>query len=270
MPIGVESRHQPGVILLSCGDLARYMECMNAFWNMLAPVGGAFCPAIGYDVCRKRNEAIRHMMEHPGLEWVWIVDDDHVFHTEMLMRLLERDVEIVSPLVSTRAPRLENGINGFVPIVAELVDGWEGKNDGQWFLPPEVAGQRWRYLTWEEIPQQGMIRTCIIGGGGVLIRRAAFEKIGKEPWYEAGQFGNGELMEDIFISRKFEEAGVEMWVDCEQHMGHLTPASIWPHPGVGVDIGFDSGRTRYTVPHAQPKIAPTGTTLDTMLAGGLR
>jgi hypothetical protein len=89
----------------------------------------------------------------------------------------------------------------------------------------------------------------VIGGAGPLIQRAVFEKIEK-PWYHPGAMLPGRLGEDTFFSFKLFQAGVDMWIDSDNKVGHMTPCCLWPVPGYGLQVGFDLSRARLTVPIA--------------------
>jgi hypothetical protein len=98
----VESSCPPGLIGLSCGELARYTEFHAAFDGLMAPVGSDRGYGIGYDTASNSNDVIRQMEPHH--QWVSIYDDDHWFQPDVLLRMLEHRVDLIVPLYYMRRP----------------------------------------------------------------------------------------------------------------------------------------------------------------------
>lgn len=222
----VESPHPPGLVGLSCGELARYTEFHAAFDGLLAPARSGRGYGIGYDTASNSNDLIRDM--RPKDEWVWIMDDDHAFTGDLLIKLLDRQVDCVLPLYFQRKPP-------FWP-VAYSVRNPDGSC--QYVTPEETRGKT------------GLFPVVSAGKAGVLIRRPVLTKLaGGEcacpyaytleeesrhrahqrdcPWATAAWFEHkGLIGEDHVFFDKVLQAGFQPYVDLDRDLDHITPFKI--------------------------------------------
>jgi hypothetical protein len=191
-------------------------------FNVLRPKGTRIEYHCGLNVAANFNAGIRRMMADPELQWAWIMGDDHEFEQTTLLRLLDREVDIIVPLVVRRqAP--------FIPVLfREPVDDTPV---GQ--FPPHH---------WHELPSHGLYEVHTAGSAGMLIRRTVFETL-DDPWFEMGRMGKDLSNEDTHFCLKAQEAGFKIYADTDVQMGHWTPMSLWPARTasgawtVGIDMG---------------------------------
>ena len=221
----VPSEHPPGIIGITSGDLTRYTEFVASVENVLAPEYSSRQWERGYDVCANRNKIIQKLIATPMMQWVWLLDDDHIWDGDLLMRLLDRGKDVIHPLVSMRYPPFK--AVSCVP----SGDTWNG-------------GSHWR--PWREIQKNGVSLNHVVGTAGLLVRRHVLEKIGF-PWFNPGQLDPGFMQEDTFFCKRVYDEGFEIYQDNENHIGHLTVCSIWPGPPDGIDMRFDMARTNIHV-----------------------
>lgn len=196
------SRHPPGAIAMISGDLTRYAASMHSLCGLVAPAGSVLAWHMGCLISRSLNDAFSVVMDNPTLQWVWVMGDDHTFEPDILLKLLDRDKDIVLPLCLNRAP----------PIDPTIV---------------ETQHMRMKYL--EEIPLEGLYKlqeneTC--GDAGLLIRRNALEKLGP-PWYEQRRSGAFTPDDQEFVE-KIKEAGFEIFVDMDVCLGHIAAVEFKP------------------------------------------
>ena len=222
----VKSPHPPGVIIVTSGDLARYVDFAVSLNQMRVPCGSTLAWTCGADISLNRNMGIEKLLADPKYRWGWLIDDDHSWDADLLLRLLDRRVDVVAPLCTTRYPP-------FRPVSAKR--GPDGGWNGNYFR------------TWQEVQTSGLQESMVIGGAGPLIRREVFEKI-PAPWYHPGALVPGRLGEDTYFSLQLFNANVSMWIDSDNKVGHMTPSCLWPVPGYGLQVGFDLSRARLTVP----------------------
>ena len=221
----VPSEHPPGLVGITSGDLTRYTEFVASLQNTLSPEHSQVVWERGYDVCVNRNKIIHQMLATPIMQWVWLLDDDHIWDGDLLMRLLDRGKDVIHPLVSMRYPP-------FKAVSCEPAPGsWSN-------------GSRWR--PWKEIPLTGLSENHVIGAAGLLIRRPVLEKLEKN-WFDPGKLDPGHMQEDTYFCKKVYDAGFQIWQDNENKIGHLATCSVWPGPPDGVDIRFDFARTNIHV-----------------------
>ena len=73
----------------------------------------------------------------------------------------------------------------------------------------------------------GVIKVDGVGTGCLLIHREVFEKI-EPPWFKFEMDKNGEalLSEDYYFSEKATANGFDMFVDCNQQVGHLKTVNL--------------------------------------------
>jgi len=201
------SKKQPkGVIGYASGSLGRYRE-FDACLNMLqVPPESPIYQAAGINVAFNYNQILREMLKG-DYQWAWLLGDDHVFPPELLLNLLERNVDVVTPFCLTRQ-------EPFTPVVYEF-DGKDYKNVGI----DEFRGM-------SGLARLKSIQVC--GNAGVLIRRNVCEAI-PDPWFENGMIDREKNSSDLWFSKKVNDALFGNYVDLDNPMGHISHFAVWPH-----------------------------------------
>lgn len=197
--------HPPGVIALSVGDLGRYHQFTMSMACIVYPPGTTVSMMQSLSVPANLNRIIREMPD--AAEWLWIQGDDHVFAPDSLLRLLDRDVDVVVPLITRRSPP-------FSTLVFK-----EETEEG--YLP----------YAYEEIPKDGsLLPVYAAGNGGMLIRRNVLDLV--DPDRENGVWfahSGGEMVnEDTEFCRRLRELEVPIYLDPSVHMGHCGMFIAWP------------------------------------------
>lgn len=193
----------PGTIAIIAQDTARYTLFSVCLYQIKHPPQTSIDWGLSTDVAGARNELVRRALDR-GSEWVLFIDDDHVYPSDLLNRLLSHEKDVVSALYLRRA-------RPFSPLA------FTGCENGNQYIPLELTG----------LAQQGLLRIHAAGAGGLLIRSHVFEAI-PEPWFEYGRVGEWHASEDIIMCEKISAAGFEIYVDLEAQLGHLSPSAIWP------------------------------------------
>jgi cellulose synthase/poly-beta-1,6-N-acetylglucosamine synthase-like glycosyltransferase len=194
--------HPPGSIIIATGDLTRYASFCRSLTSLHRPEGTGLVWSYGSDIVFGFNQALR---QRQG-EWVWIMADDHVFAPDLLMRLLDREVDVVSPVVTNRKPPF-------------CIFAFEEDADGGLAIVP-----------FERLPTAGLHAFDGCSGAGLLIREHVLQAVG-EPFYEAGQVRVDQLNEDTWLMKKIRRAGFKIHIDFDCRMGHQTPVTVWPTVG---------------------------------------
>jgi hypothetical protein len=220
-------KDKAGAIIFASGDLSRYAAFEDSLLGVEKPKGTVICRGYASDLTSNLNLAINKALDHlPDLAWVWVLADDHDFHHQTLMRLLEHDLDVVSPLVLVRRH----------PFQPSLYFRGQDK-DG-------LFGQ----IALESLPTD---RDLIVSGeggapefyaspAGMLLSRRALDRVGPI-WFEAGKMLAGYLNEDMWLNEKLHRAGFKPALDLSVRLGHITPTSIWPvktAKGWKVDLRF--------------------------------
>ena len=179
-----------GTVAVAADETGRYTRFMISMQGLVCPPGTRVLWQLGSDVAGSRN---RCAAAFEG-DWLWFIDDDHLFNPDLLGRLLAHDVDIVAPLVLRRVKPFAT--------VATLND---------------------EIMSLEGMPQAGLVEVEATGSAGMLIRRRVFEQV-EDPWFE---LGNG-VSEDVMFCRKARDAGFKVHLDLGATMGHATTCSVWP------------------------------------------
>jgi hypothetical protein len=161
------------------------------------------------------NQGLKWALRFPGPKWVWNMPDDHEFDPELLLRLLDREVDCVTPLCSARTAR-------------DMVHVFDDRRF------PSM-----RRL--EEMPIEGLYRMAeyeSCGDAGILLRRRVLEATGP-PWVEAPLSGKWDAVEDRIFSRKVRDAGFDRYVDIDNPIGHTVVAVLTPKRGERVMTIFN-------------------------------
>ncbi len=204
-PLGID--HPPGTIIIASGELSRYPAFAHSLVDLLRPKGTHMEWCVGLNVAANFNLGARHMIG----EWIWIMGDDHEFEPTTLMRLLERDVDVVVPLVVRRQPP-------FIPVVFKSADHITPTEHRPGGFPP---------YHWSEIPLHGLMEVKVAGSAGMLIRKRVLDALPR-PLFETGKHGADSTNEDTYLSKKIQDAGFKIHVDADVQMGHWTPMALWP------------------------------------------
>lgn len=201
----------PGIVGICSGFLGRYREfdlCVDALWT---PQGSRPVWSMGVDVTNNFNSMTRELLSEKSLQWLFVLGDDHVFCQDLVLRLWERDVDIVVPLCLRKTD--------YTPVLNR------GENDGfrtitnSW---PEIMAAR-------EIPgKPGLVEwegTC--GNAGMLIRRSVLESL-EPPWWRCGQLDPGYGSPDLYFCHAAQRAGFKVHIDLANVIGHIVHAAVWP------------------------------------------
>lgn len=207
--------HPPGTIALPVGELARFSAFTYSAACLQYPPGTTIAMMQSLSIPRNLNEIIRDSLARPDDEWVWLQADDHVFEPDLLTRLLDRELDVVVPLIVRRRPP-------FAPVLFKA----------------ETENHEYEPFAYDELPEEGLLEVYAAGTGGMLVRRHVLEAIG-DPWFE---FQRGEILnEDVEFCRKIRDAGFKIHADLSCRMGHAGLFIVWPRYQDGWGINFQMG-----------------------------
>jgi hypothetical protein len=141
----------------------------------------------------------------------FMIDDDHQFDADILIRLLQHDLPIVCALTCRKTPP-------FSPVMKRSM------------YTDARGAKRFNDYTWSELRgKKGLLPVLATGRSGMLIKREVFEKIG-EPYWRQGMFNTGgQIAEDLDFCLRAKENGYETVVDLDTTFGHIDPVAVWPH-----------------------------------------
>ena len=249
--IHVQSKHQPGTVLLASGAQPRYYEYCTSTERLMVPEGSRYLIERGCSVVDNFNTGLRKATG----DWVWFLGDDHEFHEHTLMKLLDHDVDVVVPISPTK-------VAPWAPCVIH------GPSDGRtWHPDMPLYG-------WDELSGEGLMALPtgdFIGQAGMLVKKHVLDAIG-DPWFKCGQLDPGRLQEDMYFCHELQKRGYTVWIDrdiifdhwfitgvtARKHEGQYVPALktggkvvVLPDAkGVRqVDMGTGVPRVKWKLPH---------------------
>lgn len=188
--------YPPGIVAVTADEAGRYTRFALSMQGLTSfiPGGSRSLWQVGNDIAGNRNNAVEQLLDNEEGQWIWFVDDDHAFEPTIIQRLLDRDVDIVTPLCLRRV---------------------------QPFLPIPCVDDDFMDIT--RYQSDELIEVQHAGSSGMLIRRHVLEAV-ESPWFEQA---NG-ISEDVAFCRKAREAGFAIHVDAAVLLGHITTAVVWP------------------------------------------
>lgn len=196
----VQTNHGPGVVAVITGDLLRYAQAARSIANLHAPNNSCEFWKMANNVANSINEAFQTTLDNPDYQWCWLMGDDHVFHEETLINLLDRDVDCIVPLCLNRYPPFE-------PVI--------------------IKDKKPKFLG--DMPLEGLYElqegeAC--GDAGLLIRRHVLEVL-RPPWYDRLRSGALGVDDQVFTDR-LKRAGFPVYCDMDTRIGHMTPITLLP------------------------------------------
>ena len=177
-------------------DTARYSMFSIALTQLRVPVNTRIQFALTSDRILGRNKLAKMAVDE-GMEWLLFLDDDHTFPSDLLTRLLAREVDVVGSLYLQRAAP-------FLPIA------YATKTDEGVYIPIDLHSHG----------SADFLAVAAVGTGGMLIRTEVFREL-EYPWFE-----HGRASEDLIFCDMCWENEIGVHVDLGCRLGHLSPSAL--------------------------------------------
>jgi hypothetical protein len=103
--IRVKSKHAPGTIGYWTAWHPRYWQFLDCFSSLKVPEGTQLLRVQGSSSAGGCNRIVKSFTG----DWVWLIPDDHTFEPDILLKLLDRNVDVVAPRVCVRAAPFPSG-----------------------------------------------------------------------------------------------------------------------------------------------------------------
>ena len=194
-----------GVVNVLDGFLCRYSEFSDCLQRLKRPEGSHISRFRGVGATYNLNHGVHYMLEQ-GHEWIWMLDDGCVFTDDLLAKLLERDVDIVVPLI----------LNEEFPHLPELYEKDYTLIDKHWLADQEGLVETEKLATYR----------------GMLVKKEVFEAM-DDPWFQNKALMPDRLGGDIWFCERALEAGFKIHVDFENVMGRIAHFSMWANNNDG-------------------------------------
>lgn len=144
-----------------------------------------------------RNQIVKDALKDESYTHLLMIDDDMTFDPDFAIKLIERNVDVISGLAFKRRPE-------YTPCV------FNKEKDGKYYptLPNEF----------QEVD--------IVGTGGILINTEVLKKL-EYPWFETYYDENKvHWSVDFDFCMKAKKAGYKIYVEPNAEMGHIGDAPI--------------------------------------------
>lgn len=187
-------------ICLPHTDITTLSPFIDSFFCMARPFDHVYLrPTGNAPLDYTRNELVRRAMLVNATH-IFMADCDQVYPMDTLVKLVERDLDIVGGKVHRR----------FEPYDPLLFRG-EQPN-----LHP-VPEEEWA--------RGDLVEVDATGTGCLLVKIDVFKKI-PEPWFLMRVFENPPVGEDIHFMGLVKNSGYKVYVDCGIKVGHLAISMI--------------------------------------------
>jgi len=206
---------QPCTLVIPTSEIGRFVLFTLALAGTVKPDNSLVSMQCSAAVAENLNSALRQL--HPDHATVWIMGDDHVWDSSVLMDMLRimdenPEVDILVPLVVKRNPPWH-------PVIV--------KSMGQ---ISDSGIPMFETVKWEDIPEQGLLEVDAAGSAGMLIKREVIGEL-EDPWFYSTPDNNGRqalLNEDFTFCTYAKSAGFRIFATSDVVIGHLGVFNVRP------------------------------------------
>lgn len=191
--------HPAGTVGICVQETGRYTAFTESMTGLLTPEGSSILYQYGTDIPNGMSQLVQKMQG----DWLFIMGDDHCFHPDLLMRLLDHQVDVVVPVCLMRQ-------RPFAPVVRVDEEG--------------------HVIDLTRAATSGLVKIHSAGSAGMLIRRAVLDDV-MDAWEGPVFERRADVSEDFLFCERVRRLGYEIHCDLGQTLGHMTTCAIWP--GIG-------------------------------------
>jgi len=199
----IDSEFSAGAIVVKRGELPRYNEFYDSLENLYVPKGSLLLKLSGLEFVRNLNGMIAECLALDKVKWIWIIDDDHSFEYDDLMKLLSHKVDVIVPLVSMRS----------FPFDSVIIEG--------------------KRKSFNEIKDNDkhlieLSHGTTVGAAGMLLNKDVFNTM-SSPWFTVGGVFSDAISEDVCFAKRLWEYGFSIHVATNVCIDHITPMKLRPY-----------------------------------------
>jgi glycosyltransferase involved in cell wall biosynthesis len=192
-----------GTIGIVCSDQARYSHFTGSLARMMQQWPQVNLEIrIGLQLTRARNQIVKAAQG----DWIWWLDDDHVFGSDLLEKLLTYNVDIVGPLYIMRQ---------MPPLTTARVIKIDENGEKQYGVPN----------IWQLPPR--LYEVDCIGTSGMLVRRHVWEAM-DQPYFKVGHVQPDTISEDLYFCEQAKAKGFKIFLDTSTVMAHIANTVLKP------------------------------------------
>lgn len=191
--------HPPGTVGVCAQETGRYTAFTESLTGLQTPPDSVISFRYGADIVNGMNWLADNMIG----EWLFLMGDDHAFHPDLLLNLLEHKVDVVVPVCLMRQ-------RPFAPVVRVDDEG--------------------HVIDLARAATSGLVRIHSAGSAGMLIRKPVLDHVRDAfpgPLFER----RADVSEDFLFCERVRGLGFDIHCDLGQTLGHMTATAIWPGKG---------------------------------------
>jgi glycosyltransferase involved in cell wall biosynthesis len=191
-------------VVVPTGEKPRSHRFLDSFDQLASNVksGTVIIKPHGQSPARNRNVGIEQALNH-NCTHILFLDDDLIFPTDIIDRLLAHNKDIVSGLYLMRAfPHR--------PIIFDVQN--------------EEGFCRWMQLSPDKT---GLIEVASTGLGCALINSQIFMKLDK-PWIRLGEVEKDHWCDDLGFYNRVKRLGYKIYCDLDLRCGHVGEIAVFP------------------------------------------
>ena len=214
------------LIAKSSAEMPRYHQFQDSLDRLITPPGTEIMPLHSSSPAKNRNLLILEALRRGYYSHIFFVDDDQAFREDTLMRLLSRDVDIVSGMYCVK----------FEPFYIIALDNPNENNMSQ-------------FINMNKYKPNELIEVPRVPAGCLLVKTSALETIQEyiedefstfedqrlvtsnnyvNKWFTLGHIQPDEWGDDLWFCDRAREAGLKIYLDTGVPVGHMTPCALWP------------------------------------------
>ena len=211
----MSTNYTPGLLALASGELARYAHSRTSIEGILRPAGSRRYSSTCLSVAENFNGAAQTLLDNADLQWMLLLNDDHLYEPTVLLKLLDRmeagNLDAVTGLYFERAVP-------FGPVLFNRVEG-------------EAIALHRRFLR-EDDGETITVDAC--GDGCMLVHRRVIEVLAARaretgrPMWELGDGNPEQSNHDMCFGAKLRALGFTITADLTVRVGHTMAMTIWP------------------------------------------
>lgn len=202
------------------------------YYNLLEKPEGTICTfARGQSPARNRNLMIKQALKHDCTH-ILFIDDDLAVPSDLLLRLMKHDKDVVTGLYLMRSFPHQ-------PIIFDH------------FVKEEHIKFQWKFPVDGE---NGLVPIVNCGLGCALIKTDVFRAL-EEPWITLGEIEKDHWCDDTAFFPKVTKAGFEIFCDLSIQCGHMAQVIVRPEYVDGKwFVSYDTnGTSKITFPLPIPE-----------------
>lgn len=198
-------------ILIPSGDGSMTLNCGVSLSTMYKPHHRVHT-VVGHNIGILRNMLVEMALKTDDCTHVFFLDSDVVMPPYGLMRMVRRDLDIVSGVYTMKAPP-------YVPLT--IMRPRHHKTGEKKF--------NYYFQITEELLNK-IVPCDATGAGSLLIKRGVLEKMGP-PWFQVSPKDHGlsAIGEDLFFFDKAIDMGYQPYIDLSVQCGHSMGSIVYPN-----------------------------------------